>query len=77
MTHFSTLIISAIEDLKVECPEMSFGELLYTIFRKENLKSKPEGTNTSWLLSVKDEDIYNAIEKTIRNEKTIKEEEQE
>lgn len=76
MTHFSTLIISAIEDLKVECPEMSFGELLYTIFRKENLKTKPEGISTSWLLSIKDEDIYNSIEKTIRNEKMLKEEEE-
>lgn len=67
MQH-TTLIISALHDMKDEFPNMTFGEILYTIFRKTNLKQKPEGTPTSWLLELKDEDVYNAIEIALKNE---------
>ena len=55
--------------MKESEPDMTFGEILYTVFRKEFLKNKPEDVSTSWLLQLKDEDIYNAIEKAIKEEK--------
>lgn len=68
MAQFTTLIITALNDLKNVYPEMSFGELLYSILRRENLPAKPEDVNTSWLLSLKDSDIYNSIEQIIKTE---------
>lgn len=69
MAVFTTLITSSLSDMKNNFPEMTFGEILYTIFRKDNLKGKPEGINTSWLLELKDENIYDAIEKAMKSEK--------
>lgn len=69
MAQFTTLIITSLHDMKESEPDMTFGEILYTVFRKEFLKNKPEDVSTSWLLQLKDEDIYNAIEKAIKEEK--------
>lgn len=68
MAQYTNLITSALSDMKEEFPDMSFGEILYSIFRKPHLKTKPDGVNTSWLLDLKDEDIYKAIELTIKSE---------
>ena len=67
------LIVQKMRELVNESSEMSFGEILYTLFRKNVLKSKPDDAKTSWLLDVKDEDFYTALEKTIEIEKESKE----
>lgn len=74
MTQFTTLIISSLSDMRDNLPEMSFGEMMYTVLRKSNLPSKPDDVSTSWLLDLKDEDIYNAIEKAIKAENKQEEE---
>ena len=68
MEQYTTLIISSLRDLKEKSPEMSFGEMLYTIFRKKSFPTKPEGVDTTWFLSLNEEDIYNAVEKAIKLE---------
>lgn len=68
MAQFTTLIISALGDMRDSFPQMTFGEILYTLLRKNYIPTKPDGVNTSWLLNIKDEDFYNAIEKVIKNE---------
>lgn len=69
MAQFTTLIVSALNDMKDSFPDMTFGEILYTVLRKENLNGKPNDASTSWLLDIKDEEYYNAIEKSIKQEK--------
>lgn len=69
MTQFTTLIISSLSDMRDNFPEMTFGEILYTVLRKKNLPSKPDDVSTTWLMSLEDEEIYNAIEKAIKAEK--------
>jgi len=49
--------------------DLSFGELLYSIFRKKYLKTRPfDGSeSTKWLLEVKDKDIFSAIDNFIKD----------
>lgn len=68
MTQYTTLIISALDDVRDKFPDLTFGELLYTIFRKEHFVNKPDDVKTSWLLQNVDEDIYNSIETILKSE---------
>ena len=70
---FKPLILQKFKEMVNESSEMSFGEVLYTVLRKSALKSKPEDARTAWLLDIKDEDFYTALEKTIELEKQSKE----
>ena len=72
MKSFTNLIISTLKDIKADNPELSFGEVLYSTFRKENLPEKPSESKTSWLLEITDEQFYMAAERMIKN-KTEKE----
>jgi len=62
------LIIEKLKMLEKLLPEYSFGELLYTILRKKNLKNKGEKFDTTWLRSISDKEFYTSIEKAIENE---------
>lgn len=68
-SNLTTLIIQSIEDLHEKLPNLTFTELLYTVFRKANFKEKPRGVNTGWLLEIDDQDIYEAVEEAIKKER--------
>lgn len=71
---YRPLIKQKLIEFSEEAPDMSFGEILYSILRKSNLKSKPEGVITSWLLKIDDTEFYTALEKAIEGEVKNREE---
>lgn len=66
MSQCTSLIISALQDYRDVFPDMTFGEILYSMLRKQNLPEKPEDAKTGWLLEISDEALYNAVEKSLK-----------
>lgn len=63
------LFIRKLDEFIQEHKEYSIGECLYSMLRRETLKSKPNGVDTSWLMDISDRDMYGAIEHAIEIEK--------
>lgn len=66
---YKGLFIKRLTELMETHPNYSIGECLYSIFRKECLKQKPNEAKTSWLLNISDRDFYGAAEHSINIEK--------
>lgn len=65
---YKSLFIKRFTELSEKHPEYSIGECLYSVFRRECLRVKPQGVNTSWLLNIKDKELYGASEHAINME---------
>lgn len=59
--NYIPLIEKKLTELRKENPELTFGEVLYSVLRKQ----KPEGISLGWLLDIEDKNFYTAIEKEI------------
>ena len=67
MSQYTTLIIHSLKSIRDGFPDLTFGEILYSVMRKGNMPEKPDNVNTSWLLDLTDEQIYNAFETTLKS----------
>ena len=67
MSQYTTLIIHSLKNIRDGFPDLTFGEILYSVMRKNNMPEKPDNVNTSWLLELTDEQIYNAFETTLKS----------
>lgn len=65
------LIIDEFRKLSQANPEYSFGELVYTILRKPNMRDKPASADIKWIREVSDNSFYTACERAIESEKEI------
>lgn len=63
--NYKNNAIRELQDFSKEFPNYTLGELLYSILRLTNI------TKVSDLLTVSDEDLFSAIEKTKQEEKEI------
>lgn len=68
-TKKGLIIILGLKEMKEQHPEMTFGEILYSILNKNNLPKKPDTINTAWLLDITDKDYLEAVESAINFEK--------
>jgi hypothetical protein len=68
--NYKPIIALKLTEVVNKSPDLSFGQILYSIFRKKNLENRPfEGSKeTKWLLEMNDEDFLRAIENHTRNE---------
>ena len=67
MSQYTTLIIHSLKNIRDGFQDLTFGEILYSVMRKNNMPEKPDNVNTSWLLELTDEQIYNAFETTLKS----------
>lgn len=58
------LAIETLKKLIREYPDYSMGEILYSFLRLVN-----EGEPVGWMLELTDDNIYKALEKSLRDEK--------
>ena len=73
--NYKNLNILKLEELNEVLPKgYSFGALLYSFLRKPILWEKPRNGCIAWLLDVKDEDFYSALERAIEEIKQHNEE---
>lgn len=63
-TNYGTLIISSLKDFQKTFPDMSFGEIMYSFLRQNDLSGK----TLQEIRILSDEDIYQSIEKSIKYE---------
>lgn len=61
---YGTLIISSLRDFQRTFPDMSFGEIMYSFLRQNDLTGK----TLSEIRELSDESIYKSIEKSIKFE---------
>lgn len=70
--NYIPLIKDKLDELSKSAPDLSFGELLYSILRKPILVQKPTSANIAWLLDIENKDFYTALEKAMEVEKAHK-----
>jgi hypothetical protein len=63
-TNYGTLIISSLKDFQKTFPDMTFGEIMYSFLRQNELTGK----TLKDIRTLSDEDIYQSIEKSIKYE---------
>jgi hypothetical protein len=63
-TNYGTLIISSLKDFQTTFPNMSFGEIMYSFLRQNDLSGK----TLQEIRALSDEEIYQSIEKSIKYE---------
>ena len=63
-----------LRELRELSPDLSFGEILYSLLRPANLEGKPEEAPIAWLMDIDDFDYFNAITKLIEEETEFKKE---
>lgn len=63
-TSYGTLIISSLRDFQKTFPDMTFGEIMYSFLRQNNLAGK----TLKDIRELSDESIYESIEKSIKFE---------
>lgn len=61
---YGTLIISSLRDFQKTFPDMSFGEIMYSFLRQNELAGK----SLTDIRDLSDESIYKSIEKSIKFE---------
>lgn len=66
--NYKSLAAHGLKELIDMTPDMSFGEVLYSVLRKQNLSSRPSLENTYWLTQISDEDFFHATERAIKDE---------
>jgi|TARA_B110000908_G_C10233467_1_gene441890 hypothetical protein len=66
------MILTELKDSIRESSDLSFGEILYSILLKNNLKSKPDDSQIGWLRDIPDADFYTSVQNFIKNEKEFK-----
>ena len=47
MSQYTTLIIHSLKNIRDGFPDLTFGEILYSVMRKNNMPEKPDNVNTS------------------------------
>jgi hypothetical protein len=62
--NYGTLIISSLKDFQITFPEMSFGEIMYSFLRQNELSGK----TLQDIRALSDQEIYQSIEKSIKFE---------
>lgn len=68
--NYKNLNILKLKELNEVSPKnLSFGALLYSFLRKPMLLEKPMEGCISWLLEIKDEDFYSALERAVEDVK--------
>lgn len=63
-TSYGTLIISSLRDFQKTFPDMTFGEIMYSFLRQNQLMGK----TLKDIRELSDESIYESIEKSIKFE---------
>lgn len=70
--NFAPIIIERLKVLRKVAPDLTFGDILYSILRDANLQIpiKKEGIN--WLRQITDEQYYKSIERLMIEEEQYK-----
>lgn len=63
-TNYGTLILSSLKDFQRTFPEMTFGEIMYSFLRQNELSGK----TLIDIRKLSDEEIYKSIEESIKYE---------
>lgn len=67
------MVVTELKETVREVSDFSFGEILYSILLKSNLKSKPKDVKIGWLRDIPDADFYSAIQAFRKKEQELKE----
>lgn len=71
---YTPLIVAKIRELKKNSPDLSFGDILYSILREPMLRVTPKDANIAWLRDVSDFDFFNSITRLQEEEAEYKNE---
>lgn len=66
--NYIPLILMKLRELRELSPDLSFGEILYSLLRPAHLKGKPEEVPIAWLMDIDDFEYFNAVTKLIEEE---------
>ena len=64
-------IVDKLADLCKEYPNYSFGEILFSVLRKQSMRTKPTPGNEDilWIREIEDNEFLTACEKALDTEK--------
>lgn len=66
---YKPLIKSELDKLLDIAQDLSFGQIVFSIFRSKNIDINKTDEDISFLLTVEDKDVYTSLEKVIKEEK--------
>ena len=70
--NYKPIFLEKLRELMVESPDLTLGDIIYSILRKPMLKETPEDANIIWLRDVSDFDFFNSVSRLIKEEKEHK-----
>lgn len=70
--NYKPIFLEKLKELMVESPDLTLGDIIYSILRKPMLKETPEDANIIWLREVSDFDFFNSVSRLIKEEKEHK-----
>ena len=70
--NYKPIFLEKLKELMVESPDLTLGDIIYSILRKPMLKETPEDANIIWLRDVSDFDFFNSVSRLIKEEKEHK-----
>ena len=65
--NYRPLVLNKFKEFSKDFTEYTFGQLVHSILTK--MEDKPSNSKMGWLLELKDDEVYTAIEKSIEFEK--------
>ena len=72
MINFTPIVLERLKVLRELSPDLSFGDILYSILRDVNLQADANKNGICWLRAITDEQYYKAIERLIIEETEFK-----
>lgn len=70
--NYIPLILLKLKELRELSPDLTFGEMIYSILRPANLESAPEDVKIAWMMEIDDLDFFNSVSKLIVEEQEYK-----
>lgn len=70
--NYIPLILMKLRELREHSPDLSFGDIMYSMLRPAHLVSKPEDAKIAWLREIDDFDFFNAITSLLAEEQEFK-----
>ena len=73
MNYIPSILVK-LQELHRTSPDLSFGDILYSILRKPILKETPDDLSNHWLREIDDHIYFNAVSRLIKEELEYKSE---